>query len=45
MLPVVMDESFELVLSSPLGPLQKMFNAVPSAPEQVSQQVAQFRLR
>jgi hypothetical protein len=30
------------MVSSPLGPAQQVFNAVPSAPEQVSEQVAQF---
>src|ERR1035437_10135344 len=33
----------ELMLSSPLGPVQQMLNAVPSSPEQVGEQVAQFR--
>jgi hypothetical protein len=32
----------ELMFSSPFGPVQQMFNAVPSAPEKVSKQVAQF---
>jgi signal transduction histidine kinase len=35
----------KLMLSSPSGPVQQMLNAVPSAPEQVSEQVAQFRER
>jgi hypothetical protein len=30
------------MMPSPLGPLEKMLNAVPSAPEKVSEQVAQF---
>ena len=33
----------ELALSSPLRPEQEMVNAVPSAPEQASEQMAQFR--
>ena len=31
------------MISSPLRPVEKMLNAVPSAPEQVSEQMAQFR--
>jgi hypothetical protein len=36
-------KSVELVLPSPLGPVEEMFNAVPSSPEKVREQVAQFR--
>jgi hypothetical protein len=32
----------ELMASSPFGPKQQVLNAVPSAPEKVSKQVAQF---
>jgi hypothetical protein len=39
----VTSKSVELMLPSPLGPVEKMLNAVPSSPEQVSEQVAQFR--
>ena len=31
------------MMPSPLGPVEKMLNAVPSASEKVSEQVAQFR--
>jgi hypothetical protein len=43
MFAVVAAKCMELMLSSPLGPVQQMLNAVPSSPEQVGEQVAQFR--
>ena len=33
----------ELVLSSPFGPEQEMFNAVPSSPQHSREQMVQFR--
>ena len=33
----------ELVFPSPLGPVQQMVKAVPFSPEQLSEQMAQFR--
>lgn len=40
MLPVVAAQCKELMFSSPLGPVEKMFKAVPSSPQQVSDQGA-----
>jgi hypothetical protein len=36
-------QGVELMSSSPLGPVEKVFNAVPSAPEQASEEVTEFR--
>ncbi len=39
---IVAAKSMELMLSSPLRPVQQVFNAVPTAPESMSEQMAQF---
>ena len=36
-------KGMELVVPSLSGPMQQMFNAVPFSPEQLSEQIAQFR--
>ncbi len=41
-LSIVAAECMELVSSSPARPVEQVFNAVPSSPQQVSEQVAQF---
>jgi hypothetical protein len=43
MFTVVAAKGMELVPSSPSRPVQQMLNAVPSSPEQASEQMAQFR--
>jgi len=39
---VVVAQRMKLMSSSPLGPVEQMLNAVPSSPEQMREQVAQF---